>query len=228
MRRIALFAIFAVFYATASQAVVISRLYDFQPDTPAEAEKVNDEFDNIIDAVNGNLSSENILAGSIATASIATAAVTHAKMGALGHQISSSSGNSYRGSDIEAAIPNLTGNITVVSRPVWVGLQPAGGTSSPGRVLYHNGGAGTATDNAAMISFRRIGSVGAEATVNQAYFGVRQTGTQNHIAQYPCSSFWFLDNPGAGPFNYTAYFRIATGDSGIVSVENCKLVIFEL
>ena len=226
MRSIALILLLSLLTTTAG-AGTVSRLYDFEPDTPAEADKVDAEFDNIISTLNGNINSANILDGGIATADLATASVTHAKMAALGHQISSSSGNAYRNSDIEAAVSNLTANITVVSRPVWVGLQPAGGTSAPGRVLYRHSGRG-ATDNAAIISFKRVGSVGTAATVNQAYVGVRETGSTEQIANYPCGDFWFLDDPGAGPFNYTTFFRVATGDSGMLSVENCKLVVFEL
>ncbi len=223
MRRTALFIFLALFLTTSSEAVVVSRLYDFEPDTPAEADKINSEFDNIISALNGNLNgTDNISAGGIATANLATASVTQAKLGPKGQQISSSSGVSQRSSTLEALVPNMVANLTVVSRPVWVGLQADG--VGPGRVSYrHNGGG--ATDNSAFISFQRD-----VATANQAAIGARSiTGSTDDIfQQLPCSAFWFIDVPSAGPHNYAAAFRTATSDSGIITVENCKLVVFEL
>lgn len=222
MRRIALFLILAFVFIQTAQAVVVSRLYNFQPDTPAQSEQVDAEFDNIISAINGNINSENITDGGIATADLATASVTQVKLGPKGQQISSSSGVSQRSSVVEALVPNLVANITVVSRPVWVGLQAAG--DFPGRVAYrHNGGG--ATDNSAFISFQRD-----VATANQAAIGARSvTGSTDDIfQQLPCSAFWFVDVPTPGPHNYAAAFRVATSDSGIITVENCKLVVFEL
>lgn len=224
MRYFAIPLLAALLFASTSGAVVVSRLYDFEPDTPAEAEQVNAELDNIISALNGNLESDNLAQNAVATGNIATAAVTQVKLGAKGQQISSSSDTVQRSSTTEGLVPNMTANITVISRPVWVGLQSAGGTSAPGRVTYrHNGGG--ATDNAAYISFQRD-----VATANQSGIGVRSitSSTDDIFASYPCSAFWFIDVPTPGAHNYTAAYRIATADSGIISVENCKLVVFEL
>lgn len=226
MRRIAFLVLFALL-STQAGAVTVSRLYDFQPNTKAEADQVDAELDNIISAINGNLGSSNFLDGSVATADLASYSVTHIKMGPLAQQESSSSEKAQRSSVVEGAVPNLTANITVYSRPVWVGLQSSGGSSSPGSVTFRHGGGGgaTATENLAYISFQRN-----FATRNQAGIGTRSitNTTESMYVSYPCSSFWFLDEPGAGTHNYTAYFRTATQDSGIVTVENCKLVVFEL
>lgn len=225
MRWTAPLLIAAMLFASSSEAVVVSRLYDFEPDTPAEAEKVNAEFDNIISAINGNLNgTDNIAQSAISTGNIATAAVTQVKLGAKGEQVSDSSGIAQRSSDSAGLVPNLVGNLTVVSRPVFVGLQAAGGSSAPGRVTYrHNGGG--ATDNAAYVSFQRD-----VVTVNQIGIGARSitSAADDIFVSYPCSAFSFIDVTTAGPHNYTASFRVASSDSGIISVENCKLVLFEL
>lgn len=229
MRGNAIFAIIALLWATAAPAVTVSRIYDFQPDTPAEADKVDAEFDNIISALDGNLSSVNIAAGGIATANLATASVTTTKMGAQNRTVSTSSGVAQRDATTDSVVPNLTGSITVISRPVFVGLQAIGGLSAPGRISYrHNGGG--ATDNSAYVSFRRVGLTGSLATVNQTSVGARSitSSADDILEQLPCSSYWFIDNPGAGPYTYEADFRIATADSGIITVENCQLVLFEL
>lgn len=65
---------------TMASAVVVSRVTDFIPNTKAEADQVDAEFDNIISAINGNLNSENVLDGGISTADLATASVISAKI----------------------------------------------------------------------------------------------------------------------------------------------------
>ena len=211
----------------AAKAVVVSRITDFEAGTPIEAEQVDAELDNIIDALNGNLDDDNLSTAAVSAVNIATGAVTQVKLGPKNMASGNSTGTIYRNSEVEAAIANVTAGLTVVSRPVFVGLQSAGGESAPGFVRYLHEGGG-ATDNQAYISFRRVGSAGTAATINQAAIGVRQTDTSDHIATYPCSAFSFIDQPGAGAFTYTGYFRVATGDSGMLTISNCKLVVFEL
>lgn len=75
----ALLAILLGFSLTAS-AGTVSRLYDFEPGTKAEADKVDAEFDNIISTLNGNINSANILDGGIATADLGTNSVTGVKI----------------------------------------------------------------------------------------------------------------------------------------------------
>lgn len=210
--------------AFSAQAGTVSRLFDFQPHTPAQADQVDAELDNILSTLNGNINSDNLLDGGIATADIASYAVTQAKLGPKGQQISSSSALVESASVLESLVQNMTDNITVISRPVFVGLQASG--SGPGGVTYRNGGT-AATSNVAYISFNRD-----QATVNQLMVNARVVSsylaTQNVTVALPCSAFSFIDVPTAGPHNYTASFRVATNDSGVIQVENCKLVVFEL
>jgi len=63
-----------------ARAATVSRVTDFVPNTKAEADEVDAEFDNIISAINGNLDSENIRDGGIATADLATGVVTSDKV----------------------------------------------------------------------------------------------------------------------------------------------------
>lgn len=81
MRKLALFLALALtLHITSAQAIVVSRVTTFQPHTKAEADQVNAEFDNILDAINGNLETDNFLPGSVATSSLATGAVTSDKI----------------------------------------------------------------------------------------------------------------------------------------------------
>lgn len=217
------FTLLALILAQAANAVVVSRITDFEAGTVIEAEDVDDEFDNILSAINGNLNgTDNIVTAGIATANLATASVTRIKMGPLEQATSNSSLTSYFSSSTEVAIDGLSASITPAARPIWVGLQSIPGTQ--GRILVqHNGGG--ATDNASYINFLRDG-----ATANMAAIGMRQSGAQTNYLSVPCSSFWFMDvNAGTGTSRtYTVRARIATLDSGMVRVENCQLVLFEL
>lgn len=216
------FLLLGLLFPLASGAVVVSRQTVFEPDTPAIADDLNNEFDNIISAVNGNLDGQNIAQNAIATGNLATASVTKPKLGALGQIFTAPPPKASNSTTTLAFVPNLTANITVDHRPVWVGLQPSG--AGPGRVSYTHGGGG-ATSNSSTITFQRD-----FATVNQSYVGIRNiTNPTNSTAlNLPCSAFWFIDVPGGGPHNYTAAFQTATADSGIVTVENCILAVLEL
>lgn len=214
----------AFFLAFPAQAVVVSRITDFEAGTPVVADDLDAELDNILDAINGNISGENIASGAIATGDLASYSVTKVKLGPFGHQVSSSSALAETSSLDIADVTNLSANITVSHRPVWVGLQPADSAYAAGSVTYRNNG-GSATGNRAYISFQRDG-----ATRNQSGLTVRNitNPTNDVFISIPCSSFWFLDDPGGGTYAYKAVFRKATGDDGVVQVENCKLVVFEL
>lgn len=81
MRKLAFFlALLLTLSITSAQAIVVSRVTTFQPHTKAEADQVNAEFDNILNAINGNLETDNFLPGSVATSSLATGAVTSDKI----------------------------------------------------------------------------------------------------------------------------------------------------
>lgn len=221
-------------FAAPAHGITVSRITEFEAGTPIVADDLNAEFDNIIDALDGNLNVENFVSLAIATQNIATAsvttdkinngAVTRNKLDSVGQSISSSSGTLDFASEVEAAITNLSATVTTHGRPVWVGLQSAGGLSAPGRITYRSNGV-AATGSAAFVSFRRAG-----ATVNQAFVGARDitAPTNDTNISLPCSSFWFLDTPASGSQAYTAHARTATADGGFLTVENCKLVIFEL
>lgn len=210
--------------AAPAQAIVVSRITEFEAGTPIIADDMNAELDNILSAINGNLSSENLVDNAVATENMGAYAVTKQKLGPLDEEISGSSEAAERVSIAAGNVPNLTANITVVHRPVWVGLQAAGGDDSPGFVSYRNNGMG-ATANSAYVGFQRD-----LVTVSKNAITTRNLSSSSNATylSLPCSAFWFIDTPSAGPHNYTANFRTATDNNGLIKVENCKLVVFEL
>lgn len=229
-----LLAALLLFHAEPAHSIVVSRITEFEAGTPIVADDLNAELDNLIDALNGNLNTDNFVSLAIATQNLATAsvttdkinagAVTRAKLAAVGQSISSSSSVFDTNSEVEVEVTNLSTTLVSTGRPVWVGLQSAGGASAPGRIIYRSNGI-AATGSAAFVSFRRAG-----ATVNQAFVGARDitAPTNDTNISVPCSTFWFLDVPASGSQAYTTHARTATGDNGFLTVENCKLVVFEL
>jgi hypothetical protein len=63
-----------------AQAGTVSRLYDFEPGTKAQADQVDAELDNIISTINGNIDTSNLSTGAIDTPNIANSAITTAKL----------------------------------------------------------------------------------------------------------------------------------------------------
>jgi hypothetical protein len=228
MRRIAL--LLALVFALPARGATISRLYDFEPDTPAVADQVNAELDNIIDEINGNLDGDNIAQNAIATGNIATAAVTTAKIASgsvtyvkrstLNRATSDTSLVQFFSSTTETRAENMTASIITSGRPIQISLRSVPYLN--GRILVqHNGGG--ATDNAAYVNIRRNGSTAGLFAVGQ------RTTSAGGIVSYPCSAFSFIDQPDGGVAQvYTLYARVATADSGIVRIENCQLDLFEL
>lgn len=235
MQRILAILALALLFAYPANAVVVSRVTTFESGTPIIADDMNAELDNILSALNGNLSASNLVSGALATANIATAAVTTDKINAgavtkdkLDTAVSSvttrGSDVSPFNSEIEVAIANLSTTIITHGRPVFVGFQASGSTAMPGGIRYRSGGI-AATTSAAYVSVRRGG-----ATVNMASIAARNvtSPTNNVNITVPCSSFWFLETPASGSQSYVAFARTATNDNGFLTVENCKLVVFEL
>jgi hypothetical protein len=207
-----------------ANAIVVSRITEFESGTPIIADDMNAELDNILSAINGNLSSENLVDNAVATENLGSYSVTKIKLGPLDDELSSSSGAAERATETAGNVANLTANITVVHRPVWVGLQAAGGDAAPGFVSYRNNGLG-ATPNSAYIAFNRNFSAVSKSAITTRNI---TNSTNATYLSLPCSAFWFIDTPGAGPHNYTATFRVASDNNGLIKVENCKLVVFEL
>lgn len=230
MRRTALALIAALIFAAPAGAGTISRLYEFEADTPIVADELNAELDNIISTVNGNLDSSNIAQNAIATGNIATAAVTTAKiasgsvtyvkLGPLNRATSNTTLTQFFSSQTEVQAEGVSVSVITSGRPIMVRLAPV--RYLPGRVLVqHNGGG--ATDNASYLNIRRNGS-------NAGLFPIGQrTTSAGGIVAYPCSAFSFVDHPDGGVAQiYTLWARVATSDSGIVRIENCQLDLFEL
>lgn len=110
-------------------AAQVSRVSDLEPGEKIIAQDLSDEFDNIISAINGNISTDNIAVFGVATDNIASAAITKAKLAPLGQQISNASDFTTT-SLTDAFVDNLSIVLTTHGRPVVVGLIPDSASSN--------------------------------------------------------------------------------------------------
>lgn len=239
-----------------AHAVIVSRVTEFEPDTKAVAQDLNDEFDNIISALNGNLGPENFLGGGVGTANIATAAITtpkiadgavttikiadlnvttgkiatsaitRAKAFTTDNEISSSSGTFTTTNVNLQNVTNLSASVTTTGGLIFVGMMGDGNTgTNVGSVAMDNSISQEANGAYAKVNFARGG-----ATANEVYVGYQllaSAGDLNGVKSVPCSSFSFIDNPGAGTYTYSV--RLASNNADTTAaIQNCKLVVYEL
>lgn len=147
--------------------------------------------------------------GSINTAKLANGAVTPVKMGALGQQISASSGNYSTGSTSFVTVTNLSVTITTTGRPVFVGLISDGNGAS------NESNYGCTATRTLLMQLLRDG-------VQKYFVGVGSSAT----LFLPASSFSYVDDVPAGTYTYSIQVRSLTGDD--VNVKYSKLVAYQL
>lgn len=116
-----------------------------------------------------------------------------------------------------AGISNLTLSITTVGKPVMVMLQSTSGNIGSFTVAT-SGSSGSNTGNIAF--FRGASAIGGGA------FATSST-TFGNSTTFPASSFFCLDNPGAGTYSYSVQWKM-TLSGGSLSLANVRLVAYEL
>lgn len=198
--------------AALASATTINRPYgssDYAGGAKAVGAKVNAEFDNIVDWLNG---------GNISSGNIAALGVQGVNLFA-NFKITSSSSYFTMTSPTAATITNLSTTITTSGRPVHVSLQGAGesyminGTSTLRSFLM----SGDGMWNAANMLFMRDSSTVSQQTINY---------NNGLLYKDTCSSYAHMDHPSAGTYTYTA--KVFSGAGSQVTVGGCKLVVREL
>lgn len=212
-----------------SQAVTVSRVTEFEPHTKLLAEDLNDEFDNIISAINGNLGPENFAGGAVASSSIvdgavvtskiADGAVTIEKLASVTPEVSSSASFSTD-STTYVNVPDLSTTITSTGRPIWVGLVWGDAIWTPEQgevaVLASSFSAKGFLNFHISNSTRNVVIIGGAGHFDASSFA----------ASYPCETAQFIDFQPAGTYTYQV--RVKAYDDETIYVTNCKLRAFEL
>lgn len=149
----------------------------------------------------------DIAASAVTTAKIADGNVTQAKRVALGQQLSSSSGAFTMTSNAFAQVTNLSVTITTTGRPVFIGLQDDG--SATGSYI-------TTGDSTSRVAFFQ-----GAGQLNEFLIGPSNV-------YYSPGAFWYIVNPGsAGSYTFTCKVHNADNAS-TVTVNDVKLLVYEL
>ena len=168
---------------------------------------------------NSSVTTTKIVDGAVTNAKIATGAISNDKLGALGQQISASSGNFQTSSLTDVSIPNLSVSITTTGRPVYIGLKTDNVTGTGGLLGI---GAASSTNVTATISIRRGGTaISIQSIINR----IPSAGSMANY--YPIGSLNTIDPIAAGTYTYDIVVK-CSGTSPVFEIESAKLVVFEL
>jgi hypothetical protein len=218
-------------YAAWSLASTITRPYssaDYAGGQKAVGAKVNAEFQNIVDWLNGgNIGSTNIATGGVATTNLADGSVTIDKIAGAccGYPIVTTSSSAFTMAGlVPVQVSNLSTTITTHGRGVYVGLEP-----NPGTYLL----SGSQTYGSYIAALGNGTGIGANLFfVNNgattAFYNI-MTNTAGQNILYPCSAFHYTENlPAAGTYTFAVKLSENAGNSALgAQVFNCRLVVRE-
>ncbi len=166
---------------------------------------------NIIQVKDSGITAAKMAASSVAAASIQSGAVTQVKMGALGQQLSTSTGTFQSGSASFVDVTNATVTITTTGRPVMLLLIPENSTNTT-----FIGAQGTSSSDSD-FRFLRDG-------VSEYSFSL--TNSSASIVT-PVGAIQTVDPVAAGTYVYKLQCR-TNASGGNTIVRRAKLLAYEL
>lgn len=214
-----------------ASATTITRPYgspDYAGGAKAVGSKVNAEFDNIVNWLNGgNIASDNIAALGIAGSNIAAHTITADKI-SRNYKVTASSGV-FSIADSNTTLQTITNQsttITTYGNPVRIKLVPASYSGSCNGSVggsYVSFGLDTGGVGTANAYFIRDSSTVAAFYMNRFYANtLKETRLQ-------CSSFEAVDVVAAGTYTYAAKISIADRSGTIAfQVGCCRMIVEEL
>ncbi len=157
----------------------------------------------------------------VTTAKIADGAVTQAKRAALNIQTSSGSGTGYSNATATPTdVTNLSVTITTTGRPVFIGMIGDGSSSSAVQ-LSSTGGILTGS-----LFILEASTQISDNILNATYASSSAPAVNK---RHPCSSFNIIYTPAAGTYTYKVQANGGVNfNTTTISVDNCKLVAYEL
>jgi hypothetical protein len=227
----------AVYSAKDSDAATASVTYAFSAGQKIVASQVNQNFNDILGAINGNLNTDNILDGGIATADLASNAVSNAKIAddsvtsakILDGTIATADIATHAVSKIKLAQQNIasssstTGSFTIGASGSIVSFASASITTvgRPVHVMLHGDG-GSASS---LISEGAGGQLAVRIEENFATkdIVIIEAGAGGGVS-VPCSSIHWVGQPAAGTYEYILRASSAVGAAAIT---NCRLKVWE-
>jgi hypothetical protein len=235
MTPLRLLALFSLFLPIPAQAAVVTRITEFEPHIKVTADELNNEFDNIISAINGNLDSSNISGGGIATGNIATGAITQVKMApsnwATSNGVTASTANGTIGGPGSTS-PTLTTVLTLTgTRAVRIGLQSHDNLSScvPGTnplgMISIDSIAGGTGDVIAAVLYRNGIRV---SEVKSGGMTIANSGADAKVFYAPVGGINFFDIPSAGGSTSYEVKFYGTDSAATINVTCVKAFAVEL
>lgn len=167
---------------------------------------------------NGTPLSVNVDASTIEISSdalqVKNGGITRSKQASVGEQVSSGSGFFQTTSSSLVDVTNLSVTITTTGRPVWIGLTTNRTSVTLGGDCY----IGTLSSGSVQVgAFLRDSSI----------ISVSDFRTQGSTdLRLPPGCFWYLDQPSAGTYTYK--FQVAISGANTLTVNNVKLIAYEL
>lgn len=155
----------------------------------------------------------------ITTAKLLDANVTRAKLEALGHQLSSSSGAFSHNSAVLTDVTNLSVSITTTGRPIRFVLVSDNNGTNPSNIGATSSGT---VGQCYFKAFRGATEIG------YMLFGPNiSTDPGTFSTFFPPGAAEFFDTPAAGTYTYKLQ-AASDGATSTVFVEYCKLLVYEL
>jgi hypothetical protein len=209
------------------QAATASVTYSFSAGQKIVASQVNQNFNDILGALNGNLNTDNILDGGIATADLGAASVTNPKIAPLA--VATGNIAQYAVDYSKLASANV---VQSIFSPFGTGQDQSGIIASATIVLTDDRPVlvfvtNTATSGSVVSDY---GNSGASWEVQT---GIRRDGATKSVVEaagssslMPCSSYFsWIDRPGVGTHTYSL-MNIIPGTTS--QFRNCTLQLQEL
>lgn len=218
-----------------AQAGLVTRITEFEPHVKVTADELNNEFDNIISTINGNIDSSNIAAGGIATANLATGSITNVKLAPSNYATSSgvtvASMTSTSVGSPSSTSPALSATLTITgTRAVKITLQSFSdlsscvpGVNGRGFVTVTNVASGTG-DAVWGVLYRN--AVRVQDAAAGGYTLASNTAEKNFYA--PLSGFSFIDTPSSGGSTTYEIKFYSTDSNAPIHVNCAKLIAVEL
>jgi hypothetical protein len=125
---------------------------------------------------------------------------------------------------VETSVTNLSGDLTVIGRPVWVGLVPDGSVGNLSSITVEKLTADNISQATAQIFIKRGATIIASQRISTQMF---QNTTGSFLVEVPVSSISTIDNTGAGTATYSVTVLVGNSSSTI-EINYAKLLAYEL
>ncbi len=226
----------AVYTATPGDAATASVTYTFSSGQKIVASQMNQNFNDILGAINGNLNTDNISDGGIATADLASSVVTTVKL-------ANDSVTSAKIIDASVATADIAQHAVSASKLAQANIVTADvtpfGAGQDQNCVVASASITLAVDRPVLIMFANktgVSDYGNSSGSWEVQTSFRLAGaTQSTVeaagsnSLNSCASYFhYIDQPGVGTHAYTFLNTLCPSIQTTSQFRNCKLILEEL